>query len=81
MSNMTDVETAPAISIMLPRRATRDEEIAAAIAAAVGYARRRARADDCLGDALEAGPGAWWTMGRDRQLSVNSWRTQRSNGR
>jgi hypothetical protein len=78
---MIDVVAAPMISIMLPRRVTQDEEIAAAIAAAVVTARQRAPGWDGLGNALETGPGAWWTFGRAQQLSTRGWQIQRSDGR
>jgi len=78
---MAEFETAPVLSIVLPPRATQDEEIAAAIAAAVTYASRLAFRRYGLGNTLEAGPGAWWTLGRVQQLAVNGWRIQRSNHR
>jgi hypothetical protein len=78
---MVEIETAPVISIVLPPQATQDEEIAAAIAAALTYARRLLPCRDGLGTALEAGAGAWWALGHAQRLSVNGWHTQRRNHR
>jgi sodium pump decarboxylase gamma subunit len=55
------------------RRDTEDEEVAAAIAAALAHLRSLDIYRSGLGTALEVGRGSWWAMGRAQQIP----RTQR----
>lgn len=52
-------------------RDTADEEVVAAIALALAHLRSLDISRSGLGTALEAGHGAWWTMGQIRQRPVN----------
>ena len=54
-----------------------DEEIVAVITAALTHLRTKTIYPADLGATLEAGPGAWWTMGRSQVQSVNIPRTVR----
>lgn len=54
-----------------------DEEIVAVIAAALTHLRSKGVYSADLGATLEAGPGAWWTIGRSQLQSANTPRTVR----
>lgn len=58
----------------LPTQNTEDEEIAAAIAVVLARKRSLNVGRGSLGATLEAGPGAWWTLGRSQQQSSNASR-------
>ena len=49
------------------RRSVKEEEITAAIAAALSYFRARDLERSGLGETLETPPAPWWVMGQARQ--------------
>jgi len=49
------------------RRSVKEEEIAAAIVAALSYFRARDLERSGLGETLERPPAPWWVMGQARQ--------------
>jgi len=49
------------------RRGVEEEEIAAAIAAALSYFRSLEIGRSGLGESLETEPGSWWVMGKVKQ--------------
>jgi sodium pump decarboxylase gamma subunit len=51
---------------------TKDEEVVAAIAAALAYLRSLEIGRSGLGKALEVGRGSWWAMGRAQQRLVHN---------
>jgi sodium pump decarboxylase gamma subunit len=54
------------------RRDTEDEEVVAAIAAALAHLRSLDMGRSGLGRALEVGRGSWWAMGRAQQRLVQT---------
>lgn len=54
------------------RRDTEDEEVVAAIAAALAHLRSLDICRSGLGTTLEAGRGPWWTMGRAQQRLMHT---------
>lgn len=57
-----------------PAQPSEEEEVVAAIAAALVHLRSLDICRSNLGSTLEAGPGAWWIRGQARQLSVGTSR-------
>ncbi len=64
-------ETAEVPAIHVPVESP-EEEIVAAIAAALAYLRSEKAGASALGVALQAERGRWWTMGRLQQLRGGS---------
>jgi Na+-transporting methylmalonyl-CoA/oxaloacetate decarboxylase gamma subunit len=62
-----EMEETPVVSTLA--RDMEEEEVAAAIAVALAHLRLLDLHRSGLGTALEAGHGAWWTMGRIRRRS------------
>lgn len=62
-----EMEETPVVSTLA--RDMEEEEVAAAIAVALAHLRLLDLHRSGLGTTLEAGHGAWWTMGRFRRRS------------
>jgi Na+-transporting methylmalonyl-CoA/oxaloacetate decarboxylase gamma subunit len=62
-----EMEETPVVSTLA--RDTEEEEVAVAIAVALAHLRLLDLHRSGLGTTLEAGHGAWWTMGRIRRHS------------
>lgn len=56
-----------AVTADTPARSPADEEVTAAIVAALAHLHALEGGRNALGSTLEAGPGAWWKMGRTHQ--------------
>jgi sodium pump decarboxylase gamma subunit len=61
-------------------RDTTEEEVVAAIAVALSYLRSLDVGQSGLGNALEDGRGAWWTLGRLQQQATSRSRRQHGRG-